>query len=162
MPYHTSNRSPRFGGALLLVAMSGPLLAILFCRGGNEGSACPRSFAQTHLAALLLWDNAGGTMGAAPEVMSAHPNDLRALADSTDAESCRRLRAQLPDTLQAGLFAPNFYAFYQVGEIYIVPIVPNLKPSEIEAMDRGDFSNERTGTTYVFDREYRLLATYPN
>jgi hypothetical protein len=53
-------------------------------------------------------------------------------------------------------------AFYRAGDVYVVPIVPTPTRSEIDAMERGEFTAERSGTTYVYDAEFTLLATYRN
>ena len=160
MPYGYSNRTLAVVGGLLVVVAGGALVSVVF-RGSDE-NACPRTYPSTEVTAMLLWDQTGGLMGAAPEVMNENPADLRALADPEDTDACRRLRALLPDTLRAGPLAANSVAFYRVGEIFIVPVVPNPTRSEIAAMERGEFTVTRSGTTFVVDADFTLLATYPN
>jgi hypothetical protein len=160
MPYGYSNRTLAVVGGLLVVVAGGALVSIVFRR--SDANACPRTYPSTDVTALLLWDQAGGLVGSVPEVMAENPNDLHALADPEDSDVCRRLRALLPDTLKAGPLAPNSVAFYRAGDVFIVPVVPNPTRSEIAAMERGEFTAGRSGTTYVYDAELTLLATYPN
>ncbi len=143
--------------ALAAIVVAGLLVSRAF-RGTAGGDACPRPYPATELAALL----AGGQEGWPAGVPAPRPDELRPLEDPADTESCRRLRALLPDTLSLGTLAASSVAFYQLGDAYVVPVMPNLKPEEIEAMEQGDFSAERHGATWVVDAGYEVLAVIPD
>jgi hypothetical protein len=124
--------------------------------------ACPRDRAQTQLAAMLLWENAGGSMAPAPEVRRLKPAELTPLVDSEDADSCRRLLAALPDSLTPGALSRHHVGLYRAGDIYIVAVVANHTPREVDARSRGDESADPAGETRVYGRDFQLLARYSN
>ena len=136
------------------------LAAFVVARGfrGRADRACPRSFPQMELAALLTWDRGGWPEGMEPP----QPGDLRPLADPQDSEVCGKLRELLPDSLGIGMLAAHSVAFYQAGDVYIAPVVPNLRAEEIEAIERGEFGAERHGLTYVVGSDYEILAVVEN
>lgn len=146
----------------MLLAVTGVVVAWGLRRGDGEVVDCPRGFAQTQLAAVLLWENAGGSMAPAPEVRRLSPDDLRPLSDPDDSEACRQLLAALPDTLLSGTGVPNMLGLYLVGDLYIVAIVPGQTPAEVDALARGDEISERPGQTRVYNRDFRLIETYLN
>jgi hypothetical protein len=154
-------RYPALLGALILLAVAGGTVW-WGTRGGDivTGTACPRSHGPTQLAALLLWEDAGGSLAPAPEVRRFSTDDLRPLTDPGDAESCRQLLATLPDTLAAGAHGPYLLGLYQVGDLYIVAIVPRSSPAEAEAIARGDEVAERPGATRIYGGDFRLIETY--
>ena len=155
-------RFPALLGALALLAGTGAVVAWGLRRGDREVVDCPRSFAQTQLAALLLWEDAGGSMAPAPEVRRLSPDDLRVLSDPDDSEACRQLLAALPDTLRSGGGAPSMLGLYQVGDLYIVAVVPGQTREEVDALARGDEIPERPGQTRLYGRDFRLIETYSN
>jgi hypothetical protein len=124
--------------------------------------ACPRDRAQTQLAAMLLWENAGGSRAPAPEVRRLEPAELTPLVDSEDADSCRRLLAALPDSLTPAALSRHQVGLYRVGDIYVVSVVANHTPREVDAMARGAASADRAGETRIYGRDFRLLARYSN
>lgn len=154
-----STRALSFLVVLGLVVLVGALSSRFL--GRSKGEGCPRATPQTELTVLALWDHAGGLTGPAPELEGALPGQHRALVDPDDSGMCQRIRALLPDTLKVGVLAPHSTAFYQVGDVYVVPVIPNLTPSEIESMERGDPFAGRNGTTYVYDADLELLNAYP-
>ena len=147
----------------MLLAVLGALVS-MGVRPGSEAGAgtCPRSFGDTQLAAVLLWDDAGGSMAPAPEVRRLKPEDLEALADPEDTESCRRLLAALPDTVQPGTLSTRRVGLYRAGHLFIVAMVAHHAPAEPDGITRGDPGLERPGETRIYGRDYRLLATYQN
>jgi hypothetical protein len=157
MPYGYSHRTVALVGGLALVVAGGALVTRVLRR--SDENACPAAYGSSELATLGLWEGAGG-IGAVPEVAGARPEDLRPLADPEDTAACARLRALLPDTLHFGLAAPYTVAFYQLGDLYVIPVTPNLRQSEIEAMERGDWTADRAGATYVVGSDFELIASY--
>ena len=151
-----STRTWIFLGVLLVVVAVFAFVGRAFRR--HEDRACPRPYPTTELAVLLAADQPGWP----PDVPRPRPEDLRPLEDPADSETCARLRALLPDTLVVGTLAAQSVAFYHVGSIYVVPVVPNLKPAEIEAMERGEFQGERRGATFLFDAGYQPLGVLEN
>jgi hypothetical protein len=150
----------RRGLAGALVLASAALAVVVFaCRAGPAANACPREFPQTRLAATLLWSGQGHAWP--PPGSAASPEDLVLLEDPADSELCRRLAAALPDTLAVGgPGAPFFTAFYEVGNVYVTPIVPRVTPAEMDAEARGETILWKEGVTLVFDRDLEtLLAT---
>jgi hypothetical protein len=124
--------------------------------------SCPPGGRGTQLAAMLLWDNAGGSMAPAPEVRRLRPKDLTALTEPADAERCRHLLAALPDTLRPGVLSAHQVGLFQAGDLFIVVVVSHHSPAELRGISRGDPAPERPGETRIYGRDYRLLATYPN
>src|SRR5688572_19482483 len=162
MPHGYSNRVHALLLVLFLVVAGSAIVGLALRGSSGDSATCPRTFPPTDLTAMLLLENTSGLAGLSSEVTSVDPRSLRPLANPGDAEACRRLRALLPDTLKVGLLAPHTTAFYRAGDLYVVPVVPNIKPSEMEAMERGEFVAERRGTTHVYDAEFTLLASYDN
>ena len=94
---------------------------------------------------------------------AASPEDLVLLEDPADSELCRRLAAAIPDTLAVGgPGAPFFTAFYEVGNVYVTPIVPRVTPAEMDAEARGETILWKEGVTLVFDRDLETLLATPN
>jgi hypothetical protein len=158
-------RLPALVGAIVLLTVVGALVA-RFVRpepeAGAGAAACPRDRAQTRLAATLLWENAGGSMAPAPEVRRLKPAELTSLVDSEDAESCRRLLASLPDSIAPGALSRHQVGFYRAGDVYIVAVVANHTPRDLDDRSRADASIDRAGETRVYGRDFRLLARYSN
>jgi hypothetical protein len=162
MPHGYSNRAPVAIGVLIVLVLAGGMMIRLLRGGSSDSEACPRPFPTTDVTAEFLWTQTGDMLGPAPELAGTDPDSLRALTDPDDSETCRRLQELLPDSLHTGLLAPNLVAFYRAGDVFIAPVVPNLRPEEIRAMERGDEVAERTGATFLFDADFQPLATYSN
>ena len=162
MPHGYSNRIQGLLSVLLIVVVGSAIVGLVLRGSTGDAAACPRTFPPTDMTAMLLLEDTSGLTGLSREVTSVDPRSLRPLTNPRDAEVCRRLRALLPDTLKVGLLAPHTTAFYRAGDLYVVPVVPNIKPSEMAAMERGEFVAERRGMTHVYDAEFTLLASYDN
>jgi hypothetical protein len=148
-------------GYLPLASAALGVVVVLVCRAEPEANACPKEFPQTRLAATLLWSGQGHAWPLPGS--TASPEDLALLEDPADSELCSRLAAALPDTLPiGGLGAPYFTAFYELGDAYVVPIVPRVTPAEIDAEARGETILWKEGVTLVFDRDLEILLTAPN
>lgn len=158
-------RLPALLGAFLLLTVVGALVA-RFLRpepeAGARVMACPRDRAQTQLAAVLLWENAGGSLAPAPEVRRLKPAELTPLVDPEDAESCRRLLAALPDSITLGALSRHHVGLYRARDLFIVAVVANHTPREVDAKSSGDTSAVLTGETRVYGRDFRLRARYSN
>lgn len=151
--------------ALGLLVAGGLLASSMMKRAERSIPTCPRPYASTYGAALSLWT--APHLAAPDEIAHLHPSDLRAMEDETDAETCGRLRAALPDSLKVGgLNPPWLAAFYQTGDRYVVPIVPHVDPEEIrreeEAIRRGMIpsSEESPALVFVFDSTGARLAVH--
>jgi len=147
---------------LLLASIALVVVVVLARRTrSGDGDACPREFAQTRLAATLLWSQPSHDWP--PPGTATSPEDLILLVDPVESETCARLAARIPDTLAVGgLGAPFFTAFYRFADAYVVPIVPRVSRAEIEAEARGETILWKEGLTLVFDRDLQLLFTVPN
>jgi hypothetical protein len=162
MPHGYSNRIQGLLSVLLIVVVGSAIVGLVLRGSTGDSASCPRTFPPTDMTAMLLLEDTSGLTGLSSEVTNVDPRSLRPLTNPGDAEACRRLRALLPDTLKVGLLAPHTTAFYRAGDLYVVPVVPNIKPSEVAAMERGEFVAEHRGTTHVYDAEFTLLASYDN
>jgi hypothetical protein len=147
----------------LLIAAVGVAVVVVLARGARRdpSAACPREFPQTRMAATLLWSQQGHAWP--PPGSAAMPEDLALLVDPDDSETCARLAALIPDTLAVGgLGRPFFTAFYRLPGAYVVPVVPRVTGSEIEAEVRGETILWKEGITLVFDGDFRPLLQVPN
>lgn len=157
----SDNRTRLLG---LLVVLLGVVIAAPHLRSEREEPgrrSCPQEFPQTRMAATLLWNvpDVGYAEPAPTPVDGYHPDDLRLLETDGDGETCGRIHAAIPDTLEPlGILAPRFAAFYQVGDVYVVPVEPALSPKEIDAEARGETMIDKVGIVFVFDREMNVLA----
>lgn len=154
--------SPALVRNLLVGAIGLAVVVVLALVARRDPSAaCPREFPQTRLAATLLWS--GQSHGWPPPGSAASPEDLELLADPDDSGTCARLAALLPDTLAiGGPGAPFFTAYYRVPGAYVVPVVPRVSRSEIEAEARGETTLWKEGITFVFDGRFEPLLLIPN
>lgn len=164
----TDNRTRLLG---LLVLLLGVVIVVphLRSQGGEGGEperrSCPQEFPQTRMAATLLWTtpDVGYTETPTTPVESHHPDDLRLLQTATDGDTCARIHAAIPDTLKPlGLLAPRFAAFYELGDLYVVPVEPSISVKEIDAEVRGEKMIDKTGIVFVFDGEMNVLAAVEN
>lgn len=164
----SDNRTRLLG---LLVLLLGVVIVAPHLRsaGGEadepERRSCPQEFPQTRMAATLLWNTPDVGYAETPStpVESYHPDDLRLLQTATDGDTCSRIHAAIPDTLKPlGILAPRFAAFYELGELYVVPVQPSVSVKEIDAEVRGERMIEKVGIVFVFDGELNVLAAVEN
>lgn len=152
--------------ALVVLAMAAAIaLPALKREQGPATAACPPEFAQTRMAATLLWSTPDVGFAERPStpVDGHHPDDLRLLETGSDGEACARIAAVIPDSLKPlGLLAPRFAAYYEVGDLYVVPVVPHVSPQEIDAEVRGERYLDEVGVTFVYDRDLQLVAAVEN
>ena len=130
-----------------------------------ETASCPMEFPQTRMAATLLWNtpSVGYVEPEPTPVEGHHPEDLRLLETATDGEACARIHAAIPDSLKPiGLLAPRFAAFYEIGDLYVVPVEPRISAEEMEAEVRGERILDESGVVFVFDREMNVVTTVEN
>lgn len=151
----------------IMVLVLGVVIVVPKLRSEKEPGkgACPQEFSQTRLASTLLWNtpDVGYEVAEPTPLDRYHPEDLRLLQTDTDAEACARIHAAIPDTLKPlGLFAPRFAAFYEIGDLYVVPVEPSISPKEINAAVRGEKMIDKVGVVFVFDREMNVLAAVEN
>lgn len=152
-------------GMLILALGVGIGFSKLRSEESSGAGSCPREFAQTRMAATLLWNTPDvGYVDYGPSpVAGHHPDDLRVLVTETDAETCVRIAAVIPDSLKPlGLFAQRFAAFYELKDLYVAPVVPTVTPEEIAAEMRGERMLDEVGVTFVLDRDLRVLAAVEN
>lgn len=150
-----------------LVLALGVVIALPKLRSeeGPPTAACPQEFPQTLMAATLLWNrpDVGYVSPEASPIDAHHPDELRLLQGDADAADCARIGAAIPDTLKPlGLLAPRLAAYYAVGDLYVVPIVPRITPQEIEAEVRGERMIDKVGITFVFDSEMNVVGAIEN
>ncbi len=164
----SDNRTRLLG---LLVLLLGVVIVAPHLRsaGGDgdepEKRSCPQEFPQTRMAATLLWNvpDVGYTETPATPVDSYHPDDLRLLQTATDGDICSRIHAAIPDTLKPlGILAPRLATFYELGELYVVPVEPSISMKQVDAEGRGETVIDRSGIVFVFDRELDVLAAVEN
>lgn len=163
----SDNRTRLLGLLVLLlgVVIAAPHLRSAGGEDGDEQRSCPQEFPQTRMAASLLWNtpDVGYTETPTTPVASHHPDDLRLLQTTTDGDTCARIHAAIPDTLKPlGLLAPRFAAFYELGDLYVVPVEPSISVKEIDAETRGEAMIDRAGIVFVLDREMNVLAAVEN
>lgn len=149
---------------LMVLGMIAAIALPAVRRDRPDRGACPIEFAQTRMAAILLWNAPEFTLvRAASPTGRLHPDDLRLLETETDGEACAGIAAAVPDSLKPlGPMAPFHAAFYEIDGLYVAPVVPHLSPEEIDAAHRGESLEHRTGVTFVLDREMRVVATAEN
>lgn len=149
---------------LLVLGMIAAIALPAVRRDRPAGGTCPMEFAQTRMAAILMWNAPEFTLvRAASPGGRLHPDDLRLLETETDAEECAGIAAAIPDSLKPlGPMAPFQAAFYELDGLYVASVVPHLSPKEIDAAHRGESLEHKTGVTFVFDREMRVVATAEN
>lgn len=146
---------------LILASIGLAVVVVLARRARPDRNDCPPEFAQTRLAATLLWSDQSHAWP--PPGSGATPEDLVLLEDPGDSDVCAGLAAAIPDTLETrGITAPYLAAFYGVADVYVVPIVPRVTRAEIEAESRGEMAPWRAGVTLVLDGGLTIRSRVPN
>lgn len=158
-------RQTRLLGFLVLALGVVIALPKLRSEEGPPEAPCPQEFPQTRMAATLLWSRPDVGFGATSvsPVDARRPEELRLLAGDTDAAACAAIGAAIPDSLKPlGILAPRYAAFYALGDLYVVPVVPRITPSEIQAEARGERIVEKVGITFVYDADMNVVGAFPN
>lgn len=160
-------RYPARSTALLGALVAATVAAIAWPTlrpGARSEIPCPPEIGlDTRLAATLLWEAPENPLlAAASPARGLLPEDLRLLAEA-DFAACGRILAAIPDSLQPlGLYAPFHAAFYEVGGLYVAPVLPRVTPGEMSAEVFEGKRIDKKGVTFVFDPEFRLLAALEN